>query len=43
LRGIWEKRIREAADEVEADEALHGLGMDLLDGLTRVVVAVRCE
>jgi hypothetical protein len=43
LRGIWEERIREAADEVEASEALRVLGMDLLDGLTRVVVAVRSE
>jgi hypothetical protein len=43
LRGIWEKRIREAADEVEADKALHGLGMDLLGGAVRVVVAGRCE
>lgn len=43
MRGIWEKRTREAADEVEASEGLRVLGMDLLDGAVRVVVAVRCE
>ena len=43
MRGIWEKRIPEAADEVEAGEGLRVLGMDLLDVAARVVVAVRCE